>query len=87
MADETGSVEYLQRVECGDARLLLIGAPGDGVEPSLLLTTGNNSAQYLFEVPEGFSRLALESKVRPTGKLRACFTSECSPSRRGGLQG
>jgi len=87
MADETGSVEYLQRVECGDARLLLIGAPGDGVEPSLLLTTGNNSAQYLFEVPEGFSRLALESKVRPTGKLRACFTSECSPKSSGGLTG
>ena len=57
----------------------VVTAPGDGVAPALLLSlpgggsgaSGGGSAamgqaaQYLFNVPEGFSRLALEHKLRP----------------------
>ena len=59
----------------------LITAPGDGLAPSLLLTLGRRpggpgGAQYLFNVPEGFSRFVLEHKVRPTAGLRAAFVTD-----------
>lgn len=54
----------------------LITAPGDGVAPAVLLSLpaagaggggggGGPPAQYLFNVPEGFSRLVLEHRLRP----------------------
>ena len=59
----------------------LITAPGDGVAPAVLLSlpapaaaaaaaasvgsAQQQRAQYLFNVPEGFSRLVLEHKLRP----------------------
>ena len=53
----------------GDAAsVLVVGADADGVAPSLLLTCNRGSKrQYLFGCAEGFSRLALEHRVRPTG--------------------
>ena len=54
----------------------LISAPGDGISPAILLTVGVRlRGQYLFEVPEGFARLALEHRIRPSGELRAIFSS------------
>jgi ribonuclease Z len=59
----------------------LITAPGDGVAPAVLLSLpsggGSNgalapAAQYLFNVPEGFSRLVLEHKLRPGGPSCLC---------------
>lgn len=44
-------------------------------------------AQYLFNVPEGFARFALEHKVRPGLALRAAFVSSIVPSAAGGLAG
>ncbi|GAB4817494.1 hypothetical protein N2152v2_004540 [Parachlorella kessleri] len=55
----------------------LVTAPGDGVSPSLLLTLGQRlKGQYVFNVPEGFARLVLEHKVRPTANLRAAFATD-----------
>jgi hypothetical protein len=55
----------------------LVTAPGDGVAPAVLLTLGQRlKGQYLFNVPEGFSRLVLEHKVRPNLNLRAVFATE-----------
>lgn len=52
----------------------LITAPGDGLGPAVLLSLGTRmKAQYLFNVPEGFSRFALEHKLRPGLGLRAVF--------------
>ena len=70
----------------GECRVLLLGASADGVEPSLLVTA-HSGAQYAFDVPEGFSRLALESRARPTSKLRACFSRGGSSGALGGLVG
>lgn len=57
----------------------LITAPGDGISPALLLTVGHRlKGQYLFNVPEGFSRLVLEHKIRPTLNLRAVLTNNAS---------
>jgi len=54
-----------------------ITAPGDGLGPALLLTIGPRlKAQYLFNVPEGFSRFVLEHKLRPGLGLRAVFVSD-----------
>ena len=41
--------------------------------------------QYLFNVPEGFSRLALEHKCRPRGSLRSLFGLSLQPSATVGL--
>jgi ribonuclease Z len=73
----------------GDAAsVLVVGADADGVAPSLLLTCNRGSKrQYLFGCAEGFSRLALEHRVRPTGKLRACFLTSFHPDACGGLGG
>lgn len=58
----------------------LVTAPGDGVAPAVLLSLpaanaaasaaggGPPPAQYLFNVPEGFSRLVLEHRLRPGGQ-------------------
>lgn len=59
---------------------LLLAAPGDGVAPSFLVSVRSSRSyvapsQYLFNVPEGFSRLALEHRERPGAGLRAVFTS------------
>ena len=44
---------------------LVFGSAPDGVGPSLLIrVNGDKGAQYLMHVPDGFSRLALEHKVR-----------------------
>ena len=55
----------------------LITAPGDGLGPAILLTLGTRlKAQYLFNIPEGFSRFVLEHKIRPGLGLRAAFLSD-----------
>ncbi|EFN56467.1 expressed protein [Chlorella variabilis] len=62
----------------------LVTAPGDGVAPAVLLSLpgsacdgrGQAAAQYLFNVPEGFSRLVLEHRLRPGAGLRAAFASD-----------
>eukprot|EP00873_Tetraselmis_striata_P001973 jgi/Tetstr1/422237/TSEL_013089.t1 len=43
--------------------------------------------QYLFGAPEGFSRLVLEHKVRPSGKLRTLFAGDICSRALGGLGG
>ena len=35
--------------------------------------------QYLFNAPEGFARLVLEHKVRPSQLLRAAFLTQLQP--------
>jgi hypothetical protein len=35
--------------------------------------------QYLFNAPEGFARLVLEHKVRPSQHLRAAFLTQLQP--------
>ena len=62
----------------------LITAPGVGVAPAVLLSLpvvavgggvcgggGRPPLQYLFNAPEGLSRLVLEHKLRPGAWLRA----------------
>ena len=49
--------------------------------------TGDPSASTCSGAPRGFSRLALEHRVRPTGKLRACFLTSFHPNACGGLGG
>ena len=66
---------------------LIIGAEADGVGPSVLLTCAGSQRQYLFGAAEGFSRLALECRARPTAKLRAVFLSSFRPRASGGLGG
>lgn len=70
----------------GACTVLVVGAEGDFVEPSLLVTT-SSGAQYAFEVPEAYSRLALEHRARPGSKLKACFVTERSARAVGGLTG
>ena len=43
--------------------------------------------QYLFSAPEGYARLALEHRIRPSARLRACFTCSTAPRALGGLGG
>lgn len=68
---------------------VFLGAPEDGVAPSILLTLQDSKkkplAQYLYNVPDGSSRLMLEHKARPGLQLRALFLSGCSPAEAGGL--
>lgn len=57
----------------------LITAPGDGVSPAVLLSVGKRlGGQYLFGVPEGFARLVLEHRIRPTLNLRAAFATDAA---------
>lgn len=54
-----------------------ITAAGDGLAPAVLLTLGDRlKAQYLFQVPESFSRFVLEHRVRPGLGLRAVFCTD-----------
>lgn len=58
----------------GSFRLDVATAPNDGLNPSLILTVkGIIPSQYLFNVPEGFSRFVLEHKLRPGLGLRGVF--------------
>ena len=67
---------------------LVVAAEADGVAPSVLLTCARGARrQYLFSCAEGFSRLALECRARPTGKLRAAFLPNHRPRASGGLGG
>ena len=43
--------------------------------------------QYLINVPEGLSRLCLEHKIRPTGKLKAVFCTDTQQDQVGGMAG
>ena len=63
----------------------LVTAPGDGVAPAVLLSLGaaRPQAQYLFNVPEGFARLALEHRVRPGLGLRAAFAADAGSALAG----
>ena len=61
----------------GSFRLDVITALNDGLNPSFIITTkGIVQSQYVFHVPEGFSRFALEHRLRPGLGLRAVFLSE-----------
>ncbi|KAI8109722.1 hypothetical protein M9434_001001 [Picochlorum sp. BPE23] len=58
----------------GSFRLDVATAPNDGLNPSVILTVkGIIPSQYLFNVPEGFSRFVLEHKLRPGLGLRGVF--------------
>lgn len=68
---------------------LFLTAPEDGVAPAVLLTVQDSKkkplAQYLYNVPDGVSRLMLEHKARPGLPFKAVFLSGCSPTEAGGL--
>ena len=70
-----------------------IHAEGDGVAPCFIVSLCSDKSyvrpcQYLFHVPEGFSRLALEHRARPGLGLRSIFiTNGVSPKTIGGLGG
>lgn len=68
---------------------LFLTAPEDGVAPSILLTVqddrGKPFAQYLYNIPDGASRLMLEHRARPGLQLNALFLSGTSPAEAGGL--
>eukprot|EP00889_Picochlorum_renovo_P006913 jgi/Picre1/33943/NNA_001421.t1 len=58
----------------GSFQLDVATAPNDGLNPSVILTVkGIIPSQYLFNVPEGFSRFVLEHKLRPGLGLRGVF--------------
>ncbi|GLJ12775.1 hypothetical protein SUGI_0197490 [Cryptomeria japonica] len=65
----------------------IIKAEADGVAPSLLVSAPKNGPQYLFNVPEGFSRLVLEHKIRPSARLASVFLTSLRPHCAGGLGG
>ncbi|GAQ86315.1 hypothetical protein KFL_002820100 [Klebsormidium nitens] len=69
--------------------VLVLAAEGDGVGPSLLLSPipPLKGPQYLFNCPEGFARLAIEYKVRPSGQLAAVFLTSLLPQAAAGLPG
>lgn len=71
--------------------LVCLAAPSDGVAPSLLLSVQDAGrrqlGQYLFNAPEGLSRLVLEHRARPERCLAALFLSGPSPAEAGGLGG
>lgn len=68
---------------------LFLTTPEDGVAPSILLTVQDNRgkpfAQYLYNIPDGASRLMLEHRARPGLQLNALFLSGTSPAEAGGL--
>jgi ribonuclease Z len=68
---------------------LVLGAEADGVGPSVLFTCGASGSgrQYLFGAAEGFSRLALECRQRPSSRLRVVFLVSFVPRAAGGLGG
>lgn len=66
-------------------------APTDGVAPALLLSVADarhkTTAQYLFNAPEGISRLMLEHRTRPGLHFKATFLSGTAAGEAGGLGG
>jgi hypothetical protein len=60
------------------AGALLLCAAGDGVGPAALLSLPSR-AQLLVNAPEGVSRLALEHRVRPTGRLATLLLTSLRP--------
>lgn len=48
---------------------------GTPAPPPCRPSTPLNSLQYLFNAPEGLSRLALEHKARPSARLRAALVT------------
>ncbi|EFJ22319.1 hypothetical protein SELMODRAFT_416540 [Selaginella moellendorffii] len=65
----------------------ILNASGDGVGPSLLLSHGGGAGQYLVNVPEGFSRLVLEHRIRPCAKLSCLVLTSIRPVAAGGIGG
>ena len=59
--------------------LLLACAPGDGIGPCALLGACVRTPQLLVNVPEGFARLVLEHRVRPSAKLAAVVLTHLRP--------
>ncbi|KAL2642084.1 hypothetical protein R1flu_009671 [Riccia fluitans] len=67
--------------------LRLLHAAADGVEPALLISAPGKKAEYLLNVPDGFSRLALEHKSTPSGRLSCILLTSLLPAATGGLGG
>ncbi|CAM6016328.1 unnamed protein product [Sphagnum balticum] len=65
----------------------VLHAAADGVGPALLLSAPKDAAQYLINVPEGFARLALEHKLRPSARLSCVLLTSLLPQSAGGLGG
>ncbi|KAK9822566.1 hypothetical protein WJX74_005522 [Apatococcus lobatus] len=67
----------------------LVHAPGDGVAPAVLVSVApsRKGPEYLFNAPEGFPRLVLEHKCRPSARLRAVFATSCQQQSLGGFAG
>jgi hypothetical protein len=57
----------------------VLHAAADGVGPALLLSAPKDAAQYLINVPEGFARLALEHKLRPSARLSCVLLTSLLP--------
>ncbi|KAL3150885.1 hypothetical protein ABBQ32_000635 [Trebouxia sp. C0010 RCD-2024] len=62
-------------------QLTCLSSPADGICSGsvILQADGEKGPQYLFNVPEGFARLVLEHKVRPSQNLRAAFVTQLAP--------
>lgn len=73
-------------IDVGAARVTVVAAARDGVEPSLFVCASDGT-EYAFQLPESLSRCALEHKIRPSGKLKACFVRDGSSASIGGLTG
>ncbi|KAJ7540229.1 hypothetical protein O6H91_10G006100 [Diphasiastrum complanatum] len=67
--------------------MAFLHADADGVGPALILSAPKGAAQYLFNVPEGFARLALEKKMRPSSHLSCVCLTSIQPHTAGGLGG
>ncbi|GAX76738.1 hypothetical protein CEUSTIGMA_g4185.t1 [Chlamydomonas eustigma] len=79
-------------MKCPYLDVTLISSHGDGVRPSLLISLKAKQPfitpiEYLFNVPAGFSRLALEHRVRPSLGLRAVLVTSSAYHAMGGLGG
>lgn len=61
-----------------ESSALLLCAAGDGVGPAALVSLPRR-AQLLVNAPEGVARLALEHRVRPTGRLAALLLTSLRP--------
>jgi hypothetical protein len=59
--------------------LLIASAPADGIGPCALLGACVRTPQLLVNVPEGFARLVLEHRVRPSAKLAAVVLTHLRP--------
>ena len=83
-----GSTSWTFTSQALFAKRLRCTAIGCSYRPvSVLLTAASTTTgfqccvelQYLFNVPEGFARLVLEHKVRPSHNLRAGFVTQLLP--------